>query len=246
MAADQVEIIRWGRERARSGPWRGDAGVAQLTPLPDSPPLSVGFVRHCLDQLAASGFARVLTGALGPLEQDGFLAAGFAVQEELHLLSHDLRQLPAPDDDAGLAVRRARPTDRREVLDVDGRAFPPFWRLDEGGLDEALGATPHTRFRVVAGACSDADVRPVAGYAITGRAGRRGFLQRLAVDPGARRLGLGRGLVMDGLRWLRRWHVERAVVNTQIDNHAALALYRSLGFRREPVGLSVLATGLGP
>jgi ribosomal protein S18 acetylase RimI-like enzyme len=82
------------------------------------------------------------------------------------------------------------------------------------------------------------------GYAVTGRAGRRGFLQRLAVQPDHQRGGLGRALVLDGLRWLRRWRAERAVVNTQLENDAALALYENLGFRREPSGLSVLGAGL--
>ncbi len=123
------------------------------------------------------------------------------------------------------------------MLAVDHRAFPPFWQLDDSGLDEALGATPHTRYRVaVAGG--------VVGYAITGRSGHRGFLQRLAVDPGHHRQGLGAALVVDGLRWLKRWGAERVVVNTQMENGAALGLYEHLGFAREPFGLSVLSAGL--
>jgi hypothetical protein len=39
---------------------------------------------------------------------------------------------------------------------------------------------------------------------------------------------------------MRRHGAERAVVNTQLDNHAALELYHGLGFRLEPVGLAVL------
>ena len=50
--------------------------------------------------------------------------------------------------------------------------------------------------------------------------------------------------MVDGLRWLRRRRVTQTVVNTQLDNAPALALYQRLGFRRQAVGLSVLATGL--
>jgi ribosomal protein S18 acetylase RimI-like enzyme len=51
-------------------------------------------------------------------------------------------------------------------------------------------------------------------------------------------------LVIDGLRWLKRWRVEQVVVNTQYENERALDLYERLGFRRQPLGLSVLAAGI--
>jgi ribosomal protein S18 acetylase RimI-like enzyme len=57
---------------------------------------------------------------------------------------------------------------------------------------------------------------------------------------------VGRALVLDGLSWLRRRGAERVVVNTQLENRKALALYESLGFRRESRGLSVLSAGVRP
>lgn len=237
MATWNPNVIRWGRERVRTGPWRGDRDVAYLTPLPDAPLPSVVFVRRCLDQLAARGFHQVITSALSPAEQAGFLGAGFEVHEHLYLLEHDLRHIPRADT---TGLRRAVADDHPAVLAIDGRAFPSFWRIDDMSLAEALAATPNSRFRVAA------PRGEVAAYAVTGRAGRRGFLQRLAVDPDHQRQGLGRALCVDALRWLRRWRVDHAVVNTQTGNDAALALYESLGFRREPAGLSVLSAALEP
>lgn len=210
--------------------------IACLSPLPDGPLPSVTFVHHCLDQLAARGFSRVVTSALSVPEQAGFLGAGFGVEEDLYLLVHDLRGLP-PAPRASL--RRATQSDRPAVLDVDHRSFAPFWHIDDNGLDDALAATPRTRFRVASGAAG------VIAYAITGRAGRRGFLQRLAVSPDHQREGLGRALALDALHWLRKWRVERVVVNTQLDNAPALSLYEGLGFRREHTCLSVLSRGIG-
>lgn len=235
MRRGDTNVLRSGRERLRTGSWRGDVEIACLSPLPDGPAPSADFVLHCVDQLAARGFSRVVTTALSEPEQAGFLDAGFGVEEELHLLVHDLRQLPPP---LPAAIRRATSTDRPHVLEVDGAAFPPFWRIDDDGLTDALAATPRTRFRVATGEDG------VVAYAITGRAGRRGFLQRLAVDPRCQRSGLGRALATDALHWLRRWRVERAVVNTQLDNTRALSLYESLGFRREGTCLSVLSRSL--
>ncbi|HET7487915.1 MAG TPA: GNAT family N-acetyltransferase [Acidimicrobiales bacterium] len=238
MGAANSDVIRWGRERLRTGPWRGEKEIAYLSPIPDAPLPSAVFVRRCLDQLAERGFQQVITSALSPAEQAGFLGAGFEVHERLHLLEHDLREVPRADTSA---LRRATREDHPAVLEVDGRAFPPFWRIDENSLNEAIGATPATRFRVALG-----DGGAVVGYAVTGRAARRGFLQRLAVDPGVQRHGLGRAMCVDALRWLRRWRVDRAVVNTQMGNEAALALYESLGFRREASGLSVLSAAISP
>lgn len=235
MSSPSVDIIRWGRERARIWPWRGDGSVAFLAPVPEAPVLSADFLHRCLTILGERGFVRVVTSALSPLEQTGFLAAGFEVAEELHLLSLELDGLPPrPALRVSRVARRARP----QVFAIDRVAFSPFWQMDEHGLDEALRATPRTRFRSVQNGGD------LLGYAIHGRAGGRGFVQRLAVVPEARRQGIGRGLLLDGLHWMRRRGVHRAVVNTQVGNEVALSLYYDAGFRREPCGLSVMEAGL--
>jgi hypothetical protein len=163
-------VLESGRERLRVGPWRGDPEIAYLNPVPGSPLPSAEFVRRCLRTLARQGYRRVVTGALSPSEQSAFRAVGFAVTEHLHLLSHDLRGFPTVEPPEGL-LRRSNRRDRDRVLELDRLAFDPFWRLDDSGLDEAIGATPHTRFRV---AVDVRDPEAVIGYAITGRAGRRG------------------------------------------------------------------------
>ena len=225
-------IIEWGRERARALPWRTDARIALLVCLPDTLTPSREFIRRCLDRLAGQGYATVITGALAPHEQQPFLAAGFGEHERLHLLSHDLTNLA--DRPRRPPLRRGRKADRGPALAVDAVAFDPFWRLDCSGLQDAIDATPATRFRV-----AGRDTQ-LCAYAVSGRSERHGYLQRLAVDPAHQRNGHGRALALDALHWMRRHGVERAVVNTQLDNHAALELYRGLGFRLEPTGLAVL------
>ncbi|MBK9179933.1 MAG: GNAT family N-acetyltransferase [Acidimicrobiales bacterium] len=236
-AAPPPELLRWGSEHLRLSPWRGDVTVGQITPAPDTPPPSRDAIAHAVDVAVRRGYREVVTSALGPSEQRAFLAASFNVREHLHLLSRSLGEVP-PRPDAPL--RKGRRGDRAAIAAVDATAFRPFWHLDEVGLADALAATPASRLTVatVAG--------EVAGYAISGRAARRGYLQRLAVDPARRGAGLGRALVIDGLRWMRRWGADQAVVNTQTDNDAALALYLALGFRLEPGGLAVLTRRLAP
>jgi ribosomal protein S18 acetylase RimI-like enzyme len=221
---------------ARVGAWRGRSDVAHLV-LGTQVPVSEEAVHDCLARLRSAGYAAVVTSALAPADSLPFVDAGFDVRERLHLLEHDLRAVPRLDP-AAPPLRRAWRSDRPAVLTLDARAFDLEWRLEPPGLRDALRATPAVRFRIGAGHDS------VAAYAITGRAGRQGYLQRIAVDPSARRRGWGRTLVLDALRWLRRRDTRRALVNTQLDNDAALALYLSCGFRRLPLGLCVLGRSL--
>ena len=229
-----LDLVRWGADRLRVGPWRGDSRVAYVAPLADGAPATVDAVRRCCDLLRGRGFAEVITAALGPAESKGFIEAGFDVRERLHLLAHEMLELP-PLRAAGL--RRGRRVDRSGALVVDGQSFDSFWKLDDGGFDEAMGATPSSRFRV-------AEDGGIIGYAISGRAGTRGFLQRLAVAPAHQGRGVGSALAVDGLRWMKRRGVDRAMVNTQENNEGALTLYQRLGFRPQPGGLAVLQIAL--
>jgi len=215
----------------RVAAWRGRNDVALVAVRPGAAP-TPGDLRVAVDLAARRGARRVVTGALAQAEVEPFLAAGFAVHERLHLLRHDLVEVDAVPPIAG-GPRRARRRDQDAALMVDARAFEPFWRLDRAGLDDAVRATTTARFRVLA----DPDV---VGYAVTGRSGDRGYLQRLAVDPHRRGQGLGRALVLDGLHWLRRRRALDVVVNTQVGNEGALHLYRRLGFVLQPDGLTVL------
>lgn len=222
-----------GDGRLRVVPWRGDSSTAYLTAARGRP--TSGAVAHCIAQLRADGFRTALTAALGSPEQAPFLAAGFSVHERLHLLTRRVEGPPRAHVPEGVQLRRCRRDLRPAVLAVDEAAFPTFWQLDEAALDEAMAATPSSRLRIAIDPTG-----AVLGYAVTGRAGPRGYLQRLAVAPDARRRGLGSVLVVDSLRWLRRWGARDVMVNTQEGNEAAVHLYQRLGFRLEPDGLAVL------
>ncbi|HTT89766.1 MAG TPA: GNAT family N-acetyltransferase [Acidimicrobiales bacterium] len=230
--------IRWGKECARAGPWPADSSVAFLVPVPDGAKASAEFVRRCLGLLAEQGFKRVVTAALPPDEQVGFLEAGFNVHEHLHLLVLD-KDAPLPPVPPGPALHRAGPLRRRGLLRVDQASFAPFWRLDRHGLRDAMEATQQRHLRVVLGVR-----RKVVGYAICGASEGRGFVQRLAVLPEAQGQGIGKRLLLDGLHWLRDHNAQHIVVNTQMGNEAALTLYRKVGFRDDPAGLSVLSACL--
>lgn len=237
-APRRIALGTVGTRSLRAAAWRERDDIALVTPRPGAAAAGPDEILRLVASAHAAGVGRLVTGALTPAEQSPFTAAGFTVHDRLHLLSHDLHDLP-PVPDVGARLRRAGRSDHAPALAVDARAFEPFWRLDRVGLRDAIGATPTARFRVLGSA-------PILGYAVTGRSGNRGYLQRLAVDPTHRREGLGTALVIDGLRWLRRRWTTSAVVNTQVGNDAALSLYRRLGFVLEPGGLCVLTRTTEP
>ena len=234
MAAD--ELLRLGSERIRVSTWRGNAELAYIAPLPSGRPPSTNAVTRTVDTLAARGYRGIVTAALGIRERKPFLDRGFRVRELLHLLAHDLDDLPPAPSQLGL--RRARRIDRAAVLELDRAAFSAFWRLDDAGLKEALDATPSSRFRI-----AERD-GTISAYAICGRAGNHGYVQRLAVLPASEGTGFGAALVVDGLHWMRRRGVRQALVNTQLENQRALHLYERLGFVLQPDGLAVLEIDL--
>ncbi|MGI9577711.1 MAG: GNAT family N-acetyltransferase [Microthrixaceae bacterium] len=229
------ETITVGKQRFRIGPWHADGAVAHLSLPPRSGTPSVDELRKALDVVVSRGYRSVLTSALESAETGPFLALGFHEHDRLQVLVHHLGlDGSMSKSPSGVRMRRGRRSDRSQALAVDAAAFPDFWRLDSDGLADAEAATPYARFRVatIAGR--------VVGYAVTGRGGESGFLQRLATEPSVQRRGVGSALVADSLSWCQRRRCTKVFVNTQVSNQGALALYRHLGFATTDGDLVVL------
>jgi ribosomal protein S18 acetylase RimI-like enzyme len=231
--AHRAQSYRFRGGVARVAAWHGRDDVASLALHgPDAP--TPRTLRRLLERLHEEGYREVVTNALGPGASLPLVDVGFAVRGRLHLLAHDLADLPPESG----RTRRASRTDRSTLLETDAAAFEEFWRFDAVALREAARATPRSHLRV-------APVQPdPLGYGLFGRAGTAGYVQRLAVAPEVQRRGLGHALLTDGLHWLRSHGAKRVYVNTQEDNDRALALYLRSGFTQLPVGLHVLGREL--
>ena len=166
----------------RIAAWHGRADVASLA-LRGRGALAPATVDRLLDRVRAAGYREVVTNALAPAATLPLVDAGFAVRERLRVLVHDLQHLP----DASGRTRRARRRDRALLLATDRAAFDDFWELDDDGLRQAARATPSSQLRI-------GPSRAPTGYALFGRAGNDGYVQRLAVHPEAQGDGLGRAL----------------------------------------------------
>ncbi len=220
-----------GGYRLRVTPWQGQRHIALVGPARLRRNPTTAEIGRCLDTLVRRGVDQAFTPALSPYEAEPFFQAGFEFHENLHLLARPLGDGVAKPRHR---LRAGRPLDRRRVLAIDSRAFDQFWQFDKFSLKEARHATPSSRFRVAL------EGRTVVGYAVTGKAGRRGYLQRLAVDPDWAGRGIGTSLIHDCFRWLESRGGSMVMVNTQESNTRALALYERHGFARQRDGLLVL------
>ena len=229
-------VLHGATSSCRVRVWSGDPSVAQLLfHHARQPPTAADLERWCA-ALAAEGFSRVRTGALYARQAERLTPIGFAPIQRLALLEHrDPGAAPRPSG----SIERMRELDDAAASAVDAAAFAWPWALDAAAITEVRTATPRSHARAVR------DGGRLVAFALSGRDGRLGFLQRLAVDPGAQRRGLGRRLVLDSLRWAGRWRAGRVLVNTHVDNEAALALYVGTGFVRLDDELVVLERRLG-
>jgi len=250
------------RARARLVPWPLEPDVGHLVLVDHEMIPTAEDVLSWLAAARARGMRALRTGALFPQSTPAFLDAGFVATDRLVLLRLELAETPRRRGRAAVRTRRLGAGRLAEAAVVDQRAFgahPAWpqrsaagaqtgersgersgtdagrrWGNDAASLAAIGNATPQHRSRMVV-----RDGRLV-GFAISGRAGRRGYLQRLAVDPATQRQGLGRALVDDSLAWMRRNRVAGVLVNTEVGNDPALALYEAVGFVRQPGELSVL------
>jgi len=219
---------------ARIRPWPDEPAAVLLVTVDHAVP-EPAQIAQWMERLSALGIRVVRTGALGPTACPSFFEAGFAVRQELVLLQHPLegvRSTVIRSDH--LLMRRGHTADLPALALIDRRAFGAMWGMDVGGIVDACSATPHHRLRVAARG-------PVpVGFAVSGRAGRSAYLQRLAVDPDAQGQGVGRDLTLDSLRWARRHRCSSVLVNTHVDNERARALYEARGFVELAYRLNVL------
>jgi ribosomal-protein-alanine N-acetyltransferase len=72
---------------------------------------------------------------------------------------------------------------------------------------------------------------PPTGLAILRIVADEVELLRIGVAPSARRAGVGRALLEQGLAWAGRRHAAQVHLEVERDNIAARALYARLGFR---------------
>ena len=220
-------VLRSGWAKAEARPWNADIPDAHLRLVRGS----ADFLTACADYLLEMGVSGVASPPLPDMSSGIWLSAGYEPHLHLHLYSRELvSSLPA----ASHPVSTGSTRDWTTMAKIDRAAFPPLWRLNEDGLREAMGATPHASLLVTR------DENRTTGFAIVGAGSIAGYLQRVAVHPDYTRRGIGRSLVRSANRWARRRGARSIMLNTQPDNEPAARLYLSEGFEKMLDQLTIL------
>ena len=113
-----------------------------------------------------------------------------------------------------------------QVLTVD-RVSPYPWPENIIVRDLVVG---DSRISYI-GAFAPADESMLLGYAVLGEENENGLLMNLVVLPQYRRRGIGVQLVVAAAELASSLGYLKLVLRVRLTNHAALDLYRGLGFR---------------
>jgi ribosomal-protein-alanine N-acetyltransferase len=116
------------------------------------------------------------------------------------------------------------------IVELERKSFSHPWSPRH--FRDAVRNAPRTRVLLLREPFEPSDLRRgIRGYSVVQAVADEMHVHNLAVDPERRRAGLGRLLMDLALDWGRRRGARRALLEVRPSNAAALALYRSLGFR---------------
>jgi ribosomal-protein-alanine N-acetyltransferase len=116
------------------------------------------------------------------------------------------------------------------IVDLERRSFTHPWSARH--FKDAMRSPPRSRVMVLREPFAAEDARRgICAYSVVQAVADEMHVHNLAVDPSYRRRGVGRLLMELVLDWGRRRGARKAFLEVRPSNAAALALYRSLGFR---------------
>ncbi|MCC6148120.1 MAG: GNAT family N-acetyltransferase [Anaerolineaceae bacterium] len=135
-------------------------------------------------------------------------------------------------------IRSMTSSDLPGVLILDNDSFPPLWQLSDKNLQAAYKESDYLTVWMQEG--------QLAGYLIAGKTHEGGHISRLAVSEMFRGSGIGYSLVRNCLSHFLKNKINKVTVNTQNNNHASLALYKSAGFKHRKESVKVFTRKIPP
>jgi N-acetylglutamate synthase len=131
-----------------------------------------------------------------------------------------------------VGIRDFRPADYGRVMELwaeGGLPLKPQGRDSREAIVRQVGL-PNVRFLVA----EAGEGGPVVGTVLATHDGRKGWINRLAVDAALRKRGLGARLVGEAERWLESQGTDILACLIEDDNAVSMAVFEKLGYKKHP------------
>lgn len=131
---------------------------------------------------------------------------------------------------SGIRVRPYRDDDYDRVMELwaeGGLPLKPQGRDSRENIGRQIGL-PMVLFLVA----EEEEGGRVVGTVLATHDGRKGWVNRVAVDPGLRRKGLGARLVREAELWLESQGMDILACLIEDDNAVSMAVFEKLGYKK--------------
>lgn len=180
-----------------------------------------------IERMAVARGARTLYYSGNDLEMD-WLRASFEERNfrlSSLLRSYDKEDFQVPDQgNERVLIRPFTVQDAEATVAVEDRAFTQLWRHDIASFLQVQKTYPYFVVAV--------DAQGIVGYQYNTVDAGIGYLVRIAVHPRVEGQGVGTRLMAEAVRYFRKYHVWKIVLNTEEANARAQALYERFGFHQ--------------
>jgi len=218
-----------GYAQLESGP---DWSAGQLLVSPDHRRAGVG--TKLLQQLIMESSSPLRVWAMGdtPAARALATAVGMARQRELLIMERRLDgELPEPVVPAGVQIRTFVPgQDDQQWLRVNAAAFADHPEQAMIDLDDLEDRMAEPWFDPMGFFVATRDGTMIGFHWTKQHQDQLGEVYVLGIAPSEARRGLGKALLLTGLRWLQQQGNSRVKLYVEADHQAAIELYLTYGF----------------
>ncbi len=131
-----------------------------------------------------------------------------------------------------MTIREFRPSDYDRVMELwaeGGLPLKPQGRDSLENIVRQIGLA-NVRFLVA----EEGEGGRVVGTVLATHDGRKGWINRVAVDATLRKMGLGARLVGEAERWLESQGLDILACLIEDDNAVSMAVFERLGYKKHP------------